>query len=161
VPGRAQLDRDAFVAPSALDQRTSHALDGIALEAAREFEALLLSPVVPLGTCSRLAPTSQDRTLSAARGLEVVSDPTNVLALDCARRLARDPRADLRLAKVHQVLRAQALPPKRGFARHLRMLALAEAARMTASRPGRSRATSRSSSACARGLRATSRVPRS
>jgi hypothetical protein len=77
--------------------------------------------------CSRLAPTSQDRTLSAARGLEVVSDPTNVLALECARRLARDPGGEVRLATVHQVLRAQALPPKTGFSRHFRMFALAEA----------------------------------
>jgi len=123
----AQCERDGFVAPSALDQRTAHALDGIALEAAADFEALLLSPVAPLGTCSRLAPTSQDRTLSAARGLEVVSDPTNVLALECARRFARAPRTDVRLATVHQVLRAQALPPKAGFSRHFRMLALAEA----------------------------------
>ncbi len=127
---RALLDRflrDGFVAPSALDQRVLHAFDGLALAAADAFEALLLSPVAPLGTCSRLAPTSQDRTLSAARGLEVVSDPTNVLALECARRLAREPRVDVRLATVHQVLRAQALPQNTGFSRHFRMLALAEA----------------------------------
>src|SRR5262249_24340972 len=74
-----------------------------------------------------LAPMSQDRTLSAARGLEVVSDPTNVLALECARRLARTPDADVRLATIHQVLRAQALPPKAGFSRHFRMFAPAEA----------------------------------
>jgi hypothetical protein len=122
-----QFQRDGFVAPSALDLRTLQAFDSIALSAARQFEALLLSPVAPLGVCSRLAPTSQDRTLSASRGLEVVSDPTNVLALECARRLARDPRADVRLATVHQVLRAQALPPRTGFSRHFRMFALAEA----------------------------------
>jgi hypothetical protein len=123
----AQLERDAYVAPAELDQRAVHEIDGLALVAAADFEAVQLSPVAPLGVCSALAPTSQDRTLSAARGVEVVSDPTNVLALSCARRLKRAPGADVRLCTVHQVLRAQALPKGPGFARHFRLLALAEA----------------------------------
>lgn len=123
----AQLDADPFVAFGIHDQRLMHALDGLSLDAAPEFEALQLSPVAPLGACSVLAPTSQDRTLSAHRGTEVVSDPTNVLALECARRLKRDPRTRARLATVHQVVRAQALPPKAGHTQHFRMFALAQA----------------------------------
>jgi hypothetical protein len=123
----AQQGRDGFVAPAPLDLRTLHAFDGLALAATHEFEALQLAPVAPLGSCSVLAPTSQDRTLSVARGLEVVSDPTNVLALECARRLARAPAVEVRLATIHQVLRAQALPPRAGHTRHFRLLALAEA----------------------------------
>lgn len=122
-----QFVRDGFVQPSALDQRMAHALDGMALDSAADFEALLLSPVAPLGACSVLAPTSQDRTLSSSRGTEVVSDPTNVLALACAGRLQREPRAHVRLCTVHQVLRAQALPPGAGFSRHFRLFALAQA----------------------------------
>src|SRR4051812_32306128 len=76
-----QLEHDRFVMPSFLDQRMAHRLDGLALEAAHEFEAVLLSPVAPLGSCSVVAPSSQDRTLSTSRGSEVVSDPTNMLAL--------------------------------------------------------------------------------
>lgn len=124
-----QFTRDGFVEPSVLDQRTIHRLDALALAAASEFEALQLSPVAPLGSCSVLAPTSQDRTLSTARGTEVVSDPTNVLALECARRLARQPDSHVRLCTVHQVLRAQPLPPNAGFSRHFRLFALAEAGR--------------------------------
>lgn len=123
----AQRERDRLVQPSVLDQRLAHRLDGLALDAAQEFEALLLSPVAPLGVCSALAPTSQDRTLSAGRGTEVVSDPTNVLALECARRLLKDPRQDVRLCTVHQVLRTQPPPPGAGFSRHFRLLALVEA----------------------------------
>lgn len=123
----AQHARDAFVAPAALDQRTLHRLDGLALDAAAEFEALQLSPVAPLGACSAVAPTSQDRTLAAARGTEVVSDPTNVLALECARRLRADPKRDVRLCTVHQVLRAQRLPPIPGASRHFRLFTLADA----------------------------------
>lgn len=125
----AQWARDSFVAASPLDQRTVHALDGIALEAARAFEAIQLSPVAPLGVCSALAPTSQDRTLSASRGTEVVSDPTNVLALECARRLRADPLAHPRLCTVHQTLRAQALPPAPGFTQHFRLFAFVQAGR--------------------------------
>lgn len=123
----AQLERDRFVHPSSLDQRLLHQLDGLALGAAPEYEALQLSPVTPLGTCSVLAPTSQDRTLSTTRGTEVVSDPTNMLALICAERLRHDERAPVRLCTVHQVLRAQPLPPQPGFSRHFRLFALAEA----------------------------------
>ena len=87
----AQWATDATVRPAQLDQRTSTAYDSLALEAAADYEALLLSPVAPIGTSSAVAPTSQDRTLSTIRGTEVVSDPTNVLALECARRLRVAP----------------------------------------------------------------------
>lgn len=126
----AQRERDQFVAPAAVDLRTMHALDGMALAAASDFEALLLSPVAPLGVCSVLAPTSQDRTLTATRSTEVVSDPTNVLAVEAARRLATDSSA--RLCTVHQVVRAQALPPVPWFSRHFRLFALVEAGRALA-----------------------------
>jgi hypothetical protein len=128
-----QYARDGFVAPSALDPRLLHRLDGLALDAAADFDAVALSPVAPLGVCSALAPTSQDRTLTANRGTEVVSDPTNVLALECARRLAqssaRSKPQTVRLCALHQVLRAQPLPPQPGFSRHFRLFALAEAGR--------------------------------
>jgi hypothetical protein len=123
----SQLGRDAFVAPGVLDLRMVHRLDGLALAAADGYEALQLSPVAPLGVCSALAPTSQDRTLSALRGTEVVSDPTNVLALECARRLLAQPQQLARLCTLHQVLRAQPLPPRAGHTRHFRMFALVDA----------------------------------
>lgn len=122
-----QYSSDAYVAPAELDQRTIHRLDGLALDAAVGFEAMQLSPVAPLGVCSAIAPTSQNRTLPAARRTEVVSDPTNVLALECARRLRADPSAPVRLCTVHQTLRAQPFPPNRGHSRHFRLFALVEA----------------------------------
>jgi hypothetical protein len=76
----AQTARDGFVQPSALDQRTPHGLDGLALDAAHALEAVALSPVAPLGACSVLASTAQDRILATTRGGELVSDPTNVLS---------------------------------------------------------------------------------
>lgn len=129
----AQWRDDATVAPSPVDLRTSVEFDALAMESAPDYEALLLSPVAPVGAASVLAPTSQDRTLSTIRPTEVVSDPTNVLALEAARRL-RDsphdaPNADVRLCTVHQVLRMQGPPPGRGRTRHFRMFVLAHAGR--------------------------------
>lgn len=40
APWRATLERDAFVAPFMLDPRTVHEIDGLALAAAPEFEAI-------------------------------------------------------------------------------------------------------------------------
>src|SRR5687768_18521332 len=91
----AQMTRDTFVPPSALDLRTLHRFDGIALEAATDFEAVLLSPLAPLGCCSVVSPTAQDRAVATVRGTEVVSDPTNLMALECARRLTKDPPRDV------------------------------------------------------------------
>ncbi len=122
-----QRERDRFVPPSLLDLRPAHRLDGLALEAAAGFEALLLSPVAPLGVSSVVAPGSQDRVLTTMRGTEVVSDPTNVLALESALRLKNDPGATVRLTTVHQTLRAQPLPPQPGFSRHFRLFVLTEA----------------------------------
>lgn len=132
----AQWREDSTVVPSSIDLRTSVAYDALALEAAPDYDALLLSPVAPLGAASVLAPTSQDRTLSTIRPTEVVSDPTNVLALEAARRLCEAPRestsAPVRLCTVHQVLRMQAAPAGRGRTRHFRMFALAHAGRARA-----------------------------
>ena len=122
-----QLARDRFVQPSVLDLRLAHQLDALALAAAGEYQAVLLSPVAPLGSCSVVAPTSQDRTLTTSRGSEVVSDPTNMMALLSAQRLLAQPGQPVRLCTVHQTLRAQPLPPVPGFSRHFRLFALSEA----------------------------------
>jgi hypothetical protein len=123
----AQLTRDAFVTPSALDQRTLHRLDGVALDVAADFEAIALSPLAPLGCCAAVSPTHQDRVVSTIRGTEVVSDPTNVLAIECARRLADAATSHVKLCTVHQVVRAQRFAAKPGFSQHFRLFALAEA----------------------------------
>jgi hypothetical protein len=124
---RQQWENDRFVQPSAIDQRTLNHLDSHLLAAASEFEALELSPVAPLGACSSVALTSQNRIVSTARGTEVVSDPTNVLALECARRLRGAPDAIVKLATSHRCLRAQPVPKRPGFAQHFRMFCLASA----------------------------------
>lgn len=123
-----QFGRDGFVAPSPLDLRLIHELDGMALEAAVGFEPVLLSPLAPLGVCGAMSPSSQHRVVSTIRGSEVVSDPTNVLALECARRLAADRSSSIKLSTIHQTVRAQRLRAKPDHAQqHFRLLALADA----------------------------------
>jgi len=123
----AQYGRDAFCRPASVDQRTSVAVDGHLLAAAEDFEAIELSPVAPLGACSAVALTDQNRVLSALRGTEVVSDPTNVLALECAQRLRASPTKPVHLATSQRVLRAQPVPKLPGYAPHFRIFTLASA----------------------------------
>jgi hypothetical protein len=126
---RHQWEHDRFVQPSAIDQRTLNELDSHLLEAAADFEALELSPVAPLAVCSAVALTSQNRVVSTVRGTEVVSDPTNVLALESARRLRAAPDTVVKLATSHRCVRAQEIPKQPGFTAHFRMFCLTTAGR--------------------------------
>ena len=125
----AQWARDGFVRPASIDQRTMNALDGHLLAAAANFEALELSPLAPLGSCSVVGLASQNKIVSALRGTEVVSDPTNVMALECARRLKEEPTLLVRLVTCHRCVRAQPVPKQPGFAPHFRIFCLATAGR--------------------------------
>jgi hypothetical protein len=124
-----QWERDGFTQPAEVDQRTFNQLDAHMLDAARDFEAIELSPVAPLGVCSVIGLGSQNRVLSALRGTEVVADPTNVLALECARRLRHnpDPARVVRLATCHRCVRTQPFPKQPGFAPHFRLFCLVTA----------------------------------
>jgi hypothetical protein len=123
-----QWRQDRFVQPCAIDQRTLHELDAHLLATASAFEAIELAPLAPLGVCSSVAATSQNRIVSTTRGTEVVSDPTNVLALESAHRLREGAQAEVRLATSHRCTRAQAVPDQPGFATHFRMFCLTSAA---------------------------------
>jgi hypothetical protein len=129
-----QWKNDRFVQPCAVDQRVLHDVDGHLLAAAASFEAVELSPVAPLGVCSSVGLASQNKIVSTVRGTEVVSDPTNVLALECARRLRENSAAHVRLMTNHRCVRAQDFPKKPGFAAHFRMFCLASAAHERANR---------------------------
>jgi len=120
----AHYERDGFCRPAAVDQRISVALDGHLLAAAAGFDAIELSPVAPLAACSSVALTAQHRVLSALRSTEIVADPTNVLALECALRL-RASSEPVHLATSHRTLRAQPVPKLPGFAPHFRIFVLA------------------------------------
>jgi hypothetical protein len=122
-----QWNRDRFVQPAIVDQRSLIEVDRHLLAAASAFESIELSPVAPLGVCSSMGHASQNKVLSTMRGTEVVSDPTNVLALECACRLRRDRTATVRLATSHRCVRAQEIPKRRGLTANFRIFCLVSA----------------------------------
>lgn len=122
-------EADRFVQPAACDPRRVVAVEARLWQLLpAEFVGIDLSPVTPLGTCSAVAPVSQNRVVSTVRSTEVVSDSTNVLAVEAAARRrpqARNDRIDL--AACHRQLRAQVFGP--GAAAHFRLFALVSSAR--------------------------------
>lgn len=123
-----QWENDRFVCPAYIDQRTLNQLDSHLLAAASAFEALELSPLAPLGVCSAVALASQNKIVSTVRGTEVVSDPTNLLALESARRLRKSSET-VKLTTNHRCVRAQAVPKVAGFAAHFRLFCITTAGR--------------------------------
>lgn len=107
----AQYASDRFVRPSRADARVLLRVERAALEALpTSYTPLVLSPLAPLGTCSVVATASQNKIVSTVRGTEVISDATNVLALESAtRRLASRDGGPVRLAASARMTRAQAL----------------------------------------------------
>jgi hypothetical protein len=127
-------ERDPAVRPSPVDPRAARAFEDLAFAvAAPPFEPVALAPVAPLGTTSVLSGLSQDLAVATSRGTEVLSDATNVLALECAarRRAAGGRRARVpavRLCAAHRMLRPQPLSDPR-LLPHFGLVALATAAR--------------------------------
>jgi len=119
--------------PSAQDARVLRALDLRAFEAAAAFEALALSPMCPLGTSHAFGGIHQNNVLSAIRGLEILADPTNVLALVCAERRRDAGRraastSTVRLCASERVARLVRTEVP-GFVPHFQLFALATAGR--------------------------------
>ena len=131
----AAYERDPFVRHSSVSPVTLAAWEQVALlHLPRAFEAIALAPVTPLGTTTAVTQLSQDWSVPTARNTEVVSDTTNVLALECALRrrdcLPVAPRASqtVRLAASHRVLRAQRFEGRHASS-HFALFALCSAGR--------------------------------
>lgn len=99
-----------------------------------EFQALELSPVCPSGTSSVVASVDPNWPVATIRNTEVISDSTNVLALECALRrkelLHLDPKSTdaVHLAASHRLLRGQHYQNPRLLA-HFSIFALCSAGR--------------------------------
>ena len=121
--------QDRFVRPSSSDPRHVWRVESQLWDLLpRHFDGIDLSPVTPLATCSAVAPVDQNLIISTAWGTEVVSDPTNVLALETAFRRKRDPARPVHIAACHRVVRAQ---PFQGedLLQHFRLFALVSSGR--------------------------------
>ncbi|HEY0936853.1 MAG TPA: hypothetical protein VGD91_24355 [Trebonia sp.] len=120
---------DRFVRPAATDARRLAAVEARLWQLLPAgFAGLELSPVTPLGTCGAVGPVSQNRVVATIRNTEVVSDSTNVLALEAAARRRGQPKdGQVDLAACHRLLRAQDFGP--GAAAHFRLFTLVSSAR--------------------------------
>jgi hypothetical protein len=104
---RERWQQDRFVQPSSTDpRRLAATVAHLWRMLPADFDGLALSPVTPLGTCAAIGAADQNRVLSTVRSSEVVSDPTNVLALEAAAR-RRGGAHGVHLAACHRALRNQ------------------------------------------------------
>ncbi|HSZ40220.1 MAG TPA: hypothetical protein VK817_09700 [Trebonia sp.] len=129
TPGRLaeRWAADRFVRAAGCDPRRVSRIEARLWELLPdEFDGIDLSPVAPLGTSSALGPVSQHKVISTTRGTEVVSDPTNVLALEAARRRRTSGAEAVHLAACHRVLRGQ--PFGEGMFQHFRLFAVVSSA---------------------------------
>ena len=98
-----------------------------------DFVALELSPVAPFGSVSSLAPISQDWVLTTIRNMELISDPSIVLAIECALRRQNQIKNKkngkiVNLASSHRVVRSQRYE-KADLVQHFRIFTLCSAGR--------------------------------
>jgi hypothetical protein len=132
----SQAAKNALMKPSAVDARTLSLFDHIALQTGGHFEAIDLSPVVPLGTTHVLGGIDQNNVLTTIRNAEVLGDATPALALECAQRrrnpATRTAAAPVRLCATHRVVRLQPFDFP-GFTPHFRLFSLVSAGRDTGS----------------------------
>lgn len=110
----ADYQSNRFVRPASLSPARLHEWERVVFsQLAPEFDLLVLSPLCPLGTNSVVAKVDQNWAVSTIRNSEVVSDSTNVLALECAlrrRQLLREQlksAAAVHLAASHRLVRGQ------------------------------------------------------
>jgi hypothetical protein len=104
-----------------------HAVEAGAYEAAREFEAVELSPAQPFGSHSVLGGIDQNNVLTTIRNAEVAGDPTTALAVEAALRRRRSA-GTMRLCAAQRVVRLQPFDVP-GFSPHFKLFGLVSAGR--------------------------------
>ena len=111
-----------FSVPSELDPVAYHILETEFLLAAQksDIKTVLLSPAVPFASSSVFGCVDQNNVVSAVRGTEILSDPTNMVAIILAEQLKSkkvDNKTPIHYCTTARVLRAQVFPnTKRHFA---------------------------------------------
>ncbi len=112
-----------FAVPSDRSPLEYHRMEHRLLALAEELEikGILLSPAAPIASCSAFGYVAQNNVISALRGTEIVSDPTNMLAVIIADSLKRhdaDNQNPLYYCTTSRVLRAQSFPNRPGYSSH-------------------------------------------
>lgn len=129
-----RYDSSRLGQPAPLEPRLLVSFDQLAFAvAAPPFEPVELSPVAPLGAVSALSGLDQNLAVATVRNSEVVSDSTNLMALECARRrraheARRRDAPPIRLCASHRLLRGQAFDDP-NLRSHFRLFGLCTAGR--------------------------------
>jgi hypothetical protein len=122
-------ERNRLLHPASIEPARRAAIEQLAFSLLPDgYELVELSPVAPLGAVTALTSLSQDVALATVRGSEVVSDATNVLALEAATRRRRDRSRLALLATVQRVVRVHAAEGP-GVHPHFALLGLVAAGR--------------------------------
>jgi len=123
-----QFRNNRFVHPSGVDtlEILKTELEYLTYAASKGFKPLRLSLLAPLGTCSVMGFVDQNNILSTVRGVEVVSDATNVLALKIAEdtHQGKDKIKIYRYSTVHRHVRGQ-VPPHPDYSAHFSLFCMA------------------------------------
>lgn len=123
-----QYQVNRFVKPAdlpALDLKRME-VDILQLFQRYSFEALELSPVSILGSCSVVASANQKKILSALRGTEVLADSTNAIALHASDLKQKNQTSGsstelhMRFCNVQRHVRTQSISGK-GFRAHFKI----------------------------------------
>jgi hypothetical protein len=116
------FELNRFSIPSEIDPVKYHKLEAEILSLAQKlkFITVLLSPSAPLASCSAFGCVDQNNIVSATRGSEILSDPTNMLSVIIASKLKNnelDSKIPLHFCTTARVTRAALFPnTKRHFA---------------------------------------------
>lgn len=112
-----------FSTPSEIDPLEYHLLETefLLLAQKNSINGILLSPAAPLASSSAFGCVDQNNVVSAARGVEILSDPTNMLAIIIANKLKNNEvcnKTPIHYCATTRVLRAQQFPKSKKYTSH-------------------------------------------
>jgi len=123
-----------FTSPASIDPIEFMKRDIELLKTAKGlgYEPTELSPVTPLGTSSVVGTVNQHKVISALRGVEVLADATNVLALEISKRRKEQlfDGSQVKFCTSHRHVRAQDFNNP-GWNQHFRIFCMTDAGRDT------------------------------
>lgn len=134
----SKYESNRFVKPSKLNPIRIKQVEILMLEMAETlgFSPILLSPASPLGSCSVIAKVDQNNVVSASRGLELISDSTNMLAIYLANEIKRkaidNTKGSVHLSATCRATRAQ-MPKSDNALPHFGLFTLVSAGKDTGS----------------------------
>ena len=113
--------QNRFSAPSETNPIKYHEfeVDLLSIAQAMDIKPLLLSPSAPIGSCSAFGCVAQNNIISAVRGTETLSDPSNMLAIIIADKIKGnqiDNNNSQHFCTTARIVRAQAFSGKDFYA---------------------------------------------